>query len=129
MTIARTAWLVPVLVIAFLTVGVPRWLTDNGRPAIRDGAAMFTAVCRQHGGTLVSTPASASVPTVPHSCVVRYGRSDYVMDAVTPHGWDTDAARLQREGCGDAARRASTARPKSRVRFVYHSFTGVCESG
>ena len=126
--VARRAWPLPVLVIAFLTVGVPHWLAGDGHPAARDGTAIFTELCRQRGGTLVMTPAAASVVVRRH-CVVRYGGSEYVMDAVTPSGWDRDAAALQREGCQAADRQASTAPRKSRIRFVYHPATGVCERG
>src|SRR6185503_10427017 len=39
---ARRAWLLAVFAVAFLTVGVPRWLASDGGPAASDGAAVFT---------------------------------------------------------------------------------------
>jgi hypothetical protein len=125
--IARKGWPLPLLVIAFLTLGIPRWLAGEGRSATRNGDAIFTRLCHERGGTLVTTPASPSVPAVQRHCVVRYAGNEYVIDAVTPHGWDRDAAALQRGGCEEADRQASTAPRKSRVRFIYHPNTGVCE--
>ena len=128
-TVPRRAWLLPVLVIAFLTVGLPRLLVGgDGRPAAPDGDAIFVKLCRERGGTLLTTPPSASIPTVERTCVVHYAGAEYVMDAVTPHGWDGDAAQLQQSGCEQADQQASTAPLKSRMRFVYHPTTGVCAS-
>src|SRR6478672_4187880 len=128
-TVARRAWLLPVLMIAFLTVGLPSWLVGEGRPAAPDGAAIFVKLCRERGGTLVTTPPSAAVPRVERNCVVHYAGTEYVMDAVTPHGWDGESARLQQSGCEDADRQGSIVPRNLRTRFVYHPTTGVCERG
>jgi hypothetical protein len=120
-------WVLAVLVIAFLTVGVPRWLAGDGRPGTPDGAARFTKLCRDRGGRPVTEPPTGAGATAERHCVVRYGDSEYMMDAVTPRGWDADAAALQRGGCEEAERQASTRSRKSRIRFVYHPTTGVCE--
>jgi len=124
--VGRRTWLLAVLAIVFFAVGVPRWLAGDGGSA--SGDALFAKVCRDHGGRLTTRRISGGLPPVERHCVVRYGADEYVMDAVTPLGWEQDGAQLQREGCEDAARKqASTARGKSRITFVYHSDTGVCE--
>jgi hypothetical protein len=120
----RRAWALAVLVTAFLTVGVPRWLAGDGQSAVPSGTETFTKLCRGRGGTL--QPASVASPQ-PH-CVVRYGGTEYVMDAVTPHGWDQDAAALQQDGCAEAERlQASTTSGELRMTFIFHPATGVCE--
>jgi hypothetical protein len=125
--VPRQAWLLAVVAIVFFAVGVPRWFVDDGGSAASSPDALFTRVCRDHGGrpTIRRTP--GALPPVQRHCVVRYGGTAYVMDAVTPFGWDHDGARLQREGCEDAARQQATAPHRSRITFVYHSDTGVCE--
>jgi hypothetical protein len=99
---ARAAVPVLGLVAVFLTVGVPRRLA--GDVARHPDVAKL---CRDHGGTPQG-----------QACVVRYGARDYRMDAITPTGFDTDAARYQRQGCADG---------RPRRAFVYHPATGVCE--
>jgi hypothetical protein len=98
----RAAALVLGLVAVFLTVGVPRLLA--GDVARHPDVAKL---CRDHGGTPEA-----------QACVVRYGARVYRMDAITPDGFDADAARYQREGC---------AHGRPRHAFVYHPATGVCE--
>src|SRR6059058_4740043 len=114
---SRARWgragLVLALVAVFLTFGLPRFLNRDSSPAGPRGEAGFAKVCRDHGGT----PA----PGTQHRCTVRYGAEVYLMDAVTPTGFDADTARFQRQGCADAARR------NPRETFVYHADTGVCE--
>jgi hypothetical protein len=62
-------------------------------------------------------------------CTVRYGSQVYVMDAITPKGFDDDTARFQRQGCSLARHEqaAAGARGATRASFVYHPDTGVCE--
>jgi hypothetical protein len=121
------AGLVLVLVAVFLTVGLPRFLAGDdgsGSPADAD----FVKVCRQHGGT-PRTPEPGTNATAERRCTVRYGRQVYLMDAITPNGFDEDTANFQRQGCEEARReeRAAT-RPGHRGRvFIYHPDTGVCE--
>ena len=67
-------------------------------------------MCRAHGGT-----------PRPDACTVRYGGRVYRMDAVTPAGFDEDAAHFNRLGCEHAELPA-------RSRFVFHADTGVCEN-
>jgi hypothetical protein len=98
----------------FLTAGLPRWLVGDGasvKPRVVDVAAL----CRAHGGT----------PTGSGVCSVRYGHQVYVMDAITPAGFDADTARFQRQGCAQAAGSAIGARAGRA--FVYHADSGVCE--
>jgi hypothetical protein len=101
----------------FLTVGLPRWLQHDTGSGAGDPAATFANACRDHGGTLGR---SAGQPR----CTVRYGRTVYLMDAVTPSGFDEDTAGFQKQGCEQA--RADAA-PGSKTVFVYHPTTGVCE--
>jgi hypothetical protein len=124
---ALKAILVLVFVALFLTVGVPRWLSDDA--PLRGpggGDSNFATVCRDHGGT----PAAPGAGTggTDQRCTVRYGGRVYLMDAITPKGFDEDTARFQRQGCEEAERqeRASTS-PGPRRRFIYHADTGVCE--
>ena len=125
---ARKAVLVLLFVGVFLTLGVPRWLAGDHGPASSNGDAAFAKLCRDHGGTQKTTPASASSAAQP-VCTVRYGQSVYRMDAVTPNGFDQDTAAFQRQGCEEARReeRASSAAGDRRRTFVYHPDTGVCE--
>ena len=116
-------WAVLLLVVVFLTVGVPRWLAGDTAPSGSNEDARFSKVCRDHGGTPATTPASG-VNGHDLRCTVRYGQRVYLMDAVTPEGFDEDTARFQREGCDEARRQASGRRRDS---FVYHPTTGVCE--
>jgi hypothetical protein len=119
---ARKGGLLLALALAFLPFGVPRWLAHDARPAGSHADGRFATLCRDHGGTPRTTRA--------HSfCTVRYGRRDYLMDAVTPAGFDADTARYQRQGCVEARReeRASTNPRRYQRSFVYHPATGVCE--
>jgi hypothetical protein len=107
---------------AFLPFGVPRWLNHDARPVSAQAGGAFSTLCRDHGGTPQTTGARSF-------CTVRYGRHDYVMDAITRAGFDDDTARYQRQGC-DLARRAERvlhAAPHHRRSFIYHPTTGVCE--
>jgi hypothetical protein len=97
------------LVLAFIALGAPRWLDRGAGPAGAQGDAGFAKVCRAHGGT----PRSGA-------CTVRYGERVYRMDAVTPAGFDEDAARFDRMGCEHADGTQGT--------FVFHPDTGVCEN-
>jgi hypothetical protein len=135
-TAARKGGLVLVLLAVFLTFGLPRWLARDVAPVESDPDAAFARICRDHGGTPAATPGSGT--TTPGSattgeghrlCTVRYGRRVYVMDAITPDGFDEDTARFQRQGCEEARReeRASAAPGHRQRSFVYHPLTGVCE--
>ena len=104
----RRAWLLAALVVAFLTVGVPRWLAGDVARVAPNPEATFTKVCREHGGT----------PGTKERCAVRYGDRVYLMDAISADGFDEDTARYQRMGC---------AQGRPRQAFVYHPKTGVCE--
>jgi hypothetical protein len=120
---ARKACLLLLLAVAFLPFGVPRWLNHDAPPVGSHADGDVSALCRDHGGMPRTTPKARSF------CTVRYGRQDYVMDAITTAGFDEDTAQYQRQGCAEARReeRASNA-PRSRRRsFVYHPTTGVCE--
>ena len=113
---ARRAVVALAFVGVFLTVGVPRWLAGDAAPARSNaGAGGFAKLCREHGGT----PAG-------ERCTVRYGGRTYLMDAITPSGFDADTAHYQHQGCEEAERRRQ-ASAHDNVRFVYHPATGVCE--
>ena len=122
---ARNGWLVLCLVAVFLTVGVPRWLAGDAGPTRSHADVGLWKLCRDHGGTPTTAPGSEAGRV----CTVRYGRQVYVMDAITPSGFDEDTARFQRQGCEEASRqqRAGTAPGRRREAFVYHPNTGVCE--
>jgi hypothetical protein len=113
----RRAVIAIAAVAVFLTVGLPRWLQHDTGSATGGPAATFAKVCRDHGGTLGS---SAGQPR----CTVRYGRTVYLMDAVTTTGFDEDTAGFQKQGCQQARTEAA---PGSKTVFVYHPTTGVCE--
>jgi len=119
---ARRAATVVVAVAVFLTLGLPRWLQhDAGSGSgAGDPAATFANVCRDHGGTLARGAAAGGQ----QRCTVRYGGTVYLMDAVTPTGFDEDTAGFQKQGCEQARRDAA---PGSSTVFVYHPTTGVCE--
>jgi hypothetical protein len=117
---ARRAAIVVAAVAVFLTFGLPRWLQHDDGTGKSDPAATFAKVCRDHGGTLVP-PAAAGGQ---RRCTVRYGNTVYLMDAVTPTGFDEDTAGFQKQGCEQARRDAP---PGQRTVFVYHPTTGVCE--
>ena len=114
---ARRGWLLLVVVVVFLTFGVPRWLAGDVGETTSHGTADFTKLCREHGGT----PARGAQPV----CTVRYGGQVYRMDAITPAGFDADTARFQRQGC-ELARREQQGSGR-RESFIYHPTTGVCE--
>jgi hypothetical protein len=121
--VGRRGWLLIVLVVVFLTFGVPRWLLNgDAAPAGSHAGASFAQLCREHGGT----PATDGGD---QRCTVRYGRHVYLMDAITPAGFDEDTARYQRQGCELASREEGslTAPGQRRRAFVYHPLTGVCE--
>ena len=105
---SRRGWFLAALVVAFLTLGVPRWLAGDVARSVPDPGAAFAKVCRAHGGT----------PGTRERCAVRYGGRVYLMDAISADGFDEDTARYQRMGC-------EQGRP--RHAFVYHPATGVCE--
>jgi hypothetical protein len=114
---------------AFLPFGVPRWIPHDATPVSSDADGRLTTLCLDHGGTPRTTAAPGTHTEARSFCTVRYGRRDYVMDAITTAGFDKDAARYQRQGCDEAGReeRASNA-PRRRGRsFIYHPTTGVCE--
>jgi hypothetical protein len=120
---ARKGGLLLLLSLAFLPFGVPRRLEHEPRPGTsRRADGGFSALCRDRGGTPRTIRAR-------RLCTIRYGRRDYVMDAITAAGFDEDTAGYQRRGC-DEARRAERAwsGPQHHGRsFVYHPATGVCE--
>jgi hypothetical protein len=119
---ARKGGLLVVVAVLFLPFGVPRWLAGDAAPARSNGAARFATLCREHGGTPAKTRGR-------QACLVRYGGRVYLMDAITPDGFDEDTARFQRQGCELARRqaRAAAASGQRRAAFVYHPTTGVCE--
>jgi hypothetical protein len=119
---ARRGCLLLLLAVAFLPFGVPRWLDHDARPVSAHADGAFSTLCRDHGGT----PRTSSARSF---CTVRYGRHDYVMDAITTGGFDDDTARYQRQGCDLARReeRALHSPRRHRRSFVYHPTTGVCE--
>jgi hypothetical protein len=119
---------VAALVAVFLTVGLPRFLNSDAPPAGSNADANFARICRAHGGT-PATPAEGANGTGQLRCTVRYGRNVYLMDAITPNGFDEDTASFQRQGCEEARReqKASTGRGHPQRIFVYHPDTGVCE--
>jgi hypothetical protein len=120
-SLARRTWLVLIAVAVFLTLGLPRWLAGDVAPPATQAGANLTTLCRDHGGT----PAGGAQPV----CTVRYGRTVYRMDAITPTGFDQDTARFQRQGCELARReqRRSRGDGHGRQAFLYHPDTGVCE--
>jgi hypothetical protein len=120
---------VAALIAVFLTFGVPRWLAGDVAPDDSSGDVRFAKVCRGHGGTLTAQPGSRAKTATRRLCTVRYGGHVYVMDAITPGGFDEDTARFQRQGCDEARRqqRASAGPGAQRRSFVYHPATGVCE--
>ena len=113
----RRAAIVVVAVAVFLTLGLPRWLQHDDGSGTSDPAATFAKVCHDHGGTLGASGGQ-------QRCSVRYGGTVYLMDAVTPNGFDEDTAGFQKQGCEQARRDAA---PGQRTVFVYHPTTGVCE--
>lgn len=127
---ARKALLVLLLAVVLLPFGVPRFLNpeDDSSPA-GSGDVKFARVCRNHGGTPRILPGTGAGDESQRSCRVRYGRRVYVMDAVTPDGFDTDSAKFQRQGCAEARRRAKAAPGSGDAgeMFIYHPTTGVCE--
>jgi len=123
----RRAAVVLVLVGVFLTVGLPRFLARDDAPNTSGSGANFTKLCRDHGGTPRTRPASGTNAEPQPFCTVRYGQHVYLMDAITPNGFDADTARFQRQGCEEAAREQRGSSAAGRETFVYHPTTGVCE--
>jgi hypothetical protein len=125
----RNACLMLGLVAVFLTFGVPRWLAGDVGPVASHADVSFTRLCRDHGGTPSTSRASTTGPRGKRFCTVRYGQRVYLMDAITPDGFDADTARYQRQGCQEARReqQASRAAGQRRRAFIYHPRTGVCE--
>jgi hypothetical protein len=119
---SRKLWLVAVFVVVFLTVGVPRFLAGDDHGVSTPTAADFTKLCREHGGTPRSSPATGTTAAAQQFCTIRYGGREYRMDAITPNGFDQDTAKFQRQGCEQAQ-----AEPGRRGTFVYHAGSGVCE--
>jgi hypothetical protein len=128
-SVARKGCLLLLLAVAFLPFGVPRWLTHEAPPASSNADGRLSALCLDHGGTPRTTPAHGANTSARSFCTVRYGRHDYLMDAITPAGFDEDTARYQRQGCDEARReeRASDTSGRRRLSFIYHPATGVCE--
>ena len=127
---ARRALVVLLLAVVLIPFGVPRFLNpgDDTRPGESDDAK-FAQVCRAHGGTPQIAPGAGADNGSQRFCRVRYGRHVYLMDAITPDGFDADTAKFQRQGCVEARRRANASAGSGdpRERFVYHRKTGVCE--
>jgi hypothetical protein len=124
----RKGCLLLLLAVAFLPFGVPRWFTHDAPPA-SSHTDRLSALCLHHGGTPRTTPARGANTSARSFCTVRYGRHDYLMDAITSAGFDEDAARYQRQGCDEARReeQASDTSGRRRLSFIYHPTTGVCE--
>ena len=120
---ARRGALILALAVLLIPLGVPRVLDRAHTPTKFQAAASFAALCRNHGGSPTTTAAGPAQ----RACVVRYGRRVYRMDAITPAGFDEDAARFQRRGCLVARRHARRESGGQGVRFVFHPATGVCE--
>jgi hypothetical protein len=121
--LARKGRVILVLALVILPFGGPRWLNHDA-PATGAGTAeTFAKLCRQHGGTV----ASGHGTSVGGFCTVRYGGRTYEVDAVTPTGFDIDAAALNRQGCEEGARQERSAPAAHRRSFVFHRDTGVCE--
>jgi hypothetical protein len=128
-TAARKGCLLLLLSVAFLPLGVPRWLNHDAPPVGPHAGVKLSTLCVDHGGTPRTTRAAGTNTTARSFCTVRYGRREYVMDAITIAGFDEDTARYQRQGCDEArrAQRALNASPRGRRSFIYHPTTGVCE--
>lgn len=110
---------------ALLFLGLPRWLDRDTSTAAGSSAARFAAVCRDHGGTPETASREHEAQPI---CTVRYGLRVYRMDAITPDGFDLDAARYQRRGCLEARRLEQDASSDGRApSFEFHEQTGVCE--
>lgn len=119
---SRKMWLGLACVVVFLTFGVPRWLAGDDHGVGTPTASDFTKLCREHGGTPRTAPATGTTSGSQQFCTVRYGGRDYRMDAITARGFDQDTAKFQRQGCEEAQ-----AAPGRRGTFVFHPATGVCE--
>src|SRR3954447_25048297 len=106
---SRRGWVLAGLVVVFLTLGVPRWLAGDVARSVPNAQAEFSKLCREHGGT----------PAAMQRCSVRYGRRVYLMDAITPDGFDEDTARYQRQGCEQARREQQDANGPGRRRQAF----------
>ena len=122
---ARRGALTLTLAVLLIPLGVPRVLDRARTPTKSQAAARFAAVCRNHGGSTTKTTTTAGLAL--RACVVRYGRRVYRMDAITPAGFDEDAARFQHRGCLEARRQGRRESGGGGVRFIFHPTTGVCE--
>jgi hypothetical protein len=120
---ARRALVALLAVGLFLTLGLPRWLQHDSGPTAASPAATFAKTCLAHGGTL-APPAAVGGQ---RRCTVTYGGEVYLMDAITPTGFDQDTAAFQRQGCEQARSEEASVAPAHRRVFVYHPATGVCE--
>ena len=123
---ARNVLVVLLLALVLIPFGVPRFLTsDDDSPAGARDDVRFAKVCREHGGT----PGAGANSESQRVCRVRYGAHVYLMDAITPDGFDADTAKFQRQGCAEARRQAqaSAGSGQPRETFVYHPKTGICE--
>jgi hypothetical protein len=119
---ARRSALVLALAVLLVPLGVPRVLDRTSAPLTSRAGPGFAALCRERGGTPITTAGSAR-----RACVARYGRRVYRMDAITPRGFDADSARFQRQGCALARQRAARASGERGETFVFHPATGICE--
>jgi hypothetical protein len=117
----RQFGLLLILAVALVPLGVPRGLAGRGDADRRSPRVDVSAMCLAHGGMPAPAPAGPR-----SACTVRYGDRTYRMDAITPAGFDADAARFQRQGCA-VARRAQAAETGTGPVFVFHADTGVCE--
>jgi hypothetical protein len=128
-TAARKGGLLLLLSVALLPFGVPRWLNHDGAPVSSHADGDLSTLCLAHGGTPRTAPVPGTTTKARGFCTVRYGRHDYLMDAITAAGFDIDTARYQRQGCDEARRqeRAVNASRRGRRSFIYHPATGVCE--
>ena len=123
----RKAGLMAALVAVFLTFGLPRFLNHDASPVPSNTDAAVAKLCRDHHGTPAKPRGSG--PAAQPLCTVRYGQHVYVMDAITPRGFDADTAKFQRQGCDEARReqRSTRAGGQAKRTFTYHPDTGVCE--
>src|SRR5215208_175898 len=88
---ARKALVVLLLAVVLIPFGVPRFLnSDDDSPAGAGDDARFAQLCREHGGKPQITSGTGAISGSQRFCRVRYGRHVYLMDAITPGGFDAD---------------------------------------